>query len=360
MNGPVPRQGILDINPYTGGKSKNTSFDGKLSSNESAMGPSPLAAEAFKKAARLLHRYPDGASTALRESLADTHKLDSGRIICSTGSDEMLHLLCLAYAGPGDEVLYSRHGFLVYPIAARAVGATPVVADEENYTVSVDAMLAKVNERTRIVFVANPNNPTGTYISAGELARLHNGLPSDVLLVVDAAYAEFVEVDDYASGVNLASSTANVVMTRTFSKIFGLAGLRLGWAYGPPEIIDVVNRLRGPFNVSGPAQAAGVAALRDTAFLARAKAHNRKWRDWLTNNVEAIGLRVVPSQGNFVLIAFSSTDDARAANAYLQDKGFYLREMDNYGFSDHLRLTVGTEDENHDVVRWLTEFKGQN
>lgn len=360
MTGPVPRPGILDIEPYKGGEAKDTSFEGKLSSNESALGPSPLAVEAYKEAAGLLHRYPDGGSTALREALADTHNLDADRIVCGTGSDELLHLLCLAYAGPGDEVLYSRHGFLVYPIAARAVGAMPVVADEENYTVSVDAMLSAVNERTRVVFVANPNNPTGTYISAGDLARLHNGLPDDVLLVVDAAYAEFVDADDYASGMNLASSTANVVMTRTFSKIFGLAGLRLGWAYGPLEVIDVVNRLRGPFNVSGPAQAAGVAALRDTEFLAHAKAHNRKWRAWLTNEVEAAGLRVVPSQGNFVLIGFSSTDEARAADAYLRDKGFYLRQMDNYGFPDHLRLTVGTEDENRDIVSRLAAFKGRN
>lgn len=360
MTGPVPRQGILDIEPYMGGQSKDTSFEGKLSSNESALGPSPLAVEAYKEAADFLHRYPDGGSTALREALAETHGLDAERIVCGTGSDDLLHLLCSAYAGPGDEVLYSRHSFLIYPIAARSVGATPVQADEPNYTVSVDAMLAAVNDRTRVVFMANPNNPTGTYISTDELARLHKGLPDNVLLVVDSAYAEFVDVDDYDSGVALASDASNVVMTRTFSKIFGLAGLRLGWAYGPSDIIDVVNRLRGPFNVSGPAQAAGVAALRDTEFLARAKAHNREWRDWLTSEIESAGLRVVPSQGNFVLIGFSSTESARAADAYLRDQGIYLRQMDNYGFPDHLRLTVGTEEENQAVLARLRAFLGQN
>lgn len=360
MTGPVPRQGILDINPYKGGESKDTSFEGKLSSNESALGPSPLAVEAYKEAASLLHRYPDGASTALREALAETHKLDADRIVCGTGSDELLHLLCLAYAGPGDEVLYSRHGFLVYPIAARAVGATPVVAEEENYTVSVDAMLAAVNERTRVVFIANPNNPTGTYISTDELNRLHAGLSEDILLVVDSAYAEFADADDYDSGLSLASTAANVVMTRTFSKIFGLAGLRLGWAYGPADVIDVVNRLRGPFNVSGPAQAAGIAALRDTAFLERARAHNQEWRGWLAAEIQSNRLKVVPSQGNFLLIGFTSTDTARAADAYLRGQGFYLRQMDNYGFPDHLRLTVGTEEENRAIASHLAAFMEQD
>lgn len=359
MSGPIPRPGILEIEPYKGGQSKDTSFDGKLSSNESALGPSPKAIEAYRAAAQTLHRYPDGGSTALREALAQVHGLDAERIVCSFGSDELLHLVCIAYTGAGDEVLYGRHGFLVYPIAARVAGATPVEAEESGYKVSVESMLAAVTERTKLVFVTNPNNPTGTYLSETELDALHSGLPDNVVLVIDSAYAEFADAEDYDPGLRLASQANNVVMTRTFSKAYGLAGLRLGWAYGPEPIIDVLNRLRGPFNVSSPAQAAGVAALEDKEFLRRAQAHNKEWRAWLTGEIGKLGLSVVPSQANFILIGFADAPAAQAADEHLKAQGYYLRRMDGYGLPDHLRLTVGSEKENRTVVGHLTSFAGQ-
>ena len=357
--GPVPRPGVMEINAYQGGKSKDTSFEGKLSSNESALGTSAKALEAYGDAGAVLHRYPDGGSTELREALAAFHEIEADRIVCGFGSDDILQLMCRGYAGPGDEVLYSQHGFLVYPIAAQAVGATPVAAPTDGYNVSVDNMLAAVTENTKLVFIANPNNPTGTYISADDLTRLHAGLPDHVALVIDDAYAEYVDAPDYDDGLALARTAPNVLMTRTFSKIYGLAALRLGWAYGAPAIIDVLNRLRGPFNVSAPAQAAGVAALEDQEFVVTARAHNTRWRDWLTQQLGGLGLAVVPSQGNFVLFHLGSAERAGAADAFLKDQGWYLRRMDSYGFPDHLRLTIGTEDENRGVVDALTAFIGQ-
>ena len=356
MTGPIPRPGVLDIEPYQGGKSKDTSYVGKMSSNEAALGPSPKALEAYAKAAAVTHRYPDGGSHLLRESIARRHDIEVDRIVCGCGSDELLQLLCRGYAGPGDEVVYSEHGFLIYPIAATACGATPVAAKDDGYTVSVDSMLKCVGERTKIVFIANPNNPTGTYIPRAELERLHAGLPPHVVLVIDAAYAEFVDDPDYDSGQELASWAPNVVMTRTFSKIYGLAALRVGWAYGAPAIIDVLNRLRGPFNVPTPAQAAAVAAIEDREFFDKARAHNTRWRDWLFQRLGGLGFHVVPSAGNFLLIDFGSAANAHAADEYLRDKGWYLRRMDSYGFRDHLRLTVGTEAENRGVTDVLAAF----
>jgi histidinol-phosphate aminotransferase len=252
MTGPIPRPGVLDIEAYQGGKSKDTSFEGKMSSNESALGTSPRALEAYGDAAAILHRYPDGGATELREALAAFYNLEADRIVCGDGSDDLLQLMCRGYAGPGDEVLYSEHGFLVYPIAAMAVGATPVAAPDDGYHVSVDNMLAAVNENTKLVFLANPNNPTGTYIPKSELERLHAGLPAHVALVIDDAYAEYVEEPDYDSGLTLAREESNVLMTRTFSKIYGLAALRLGWAYGAPEIIDVQALRPLPIRISSP------------------------------------------------------------------------------------------------------------
>ncbi|MGE0665006.1 MAG: histidinol-phosphate transaminase [Sphingomonadales bacterium] len=356
MTGPVPRPGVLGIEPYQGGKSKDTSFVGKMSSNEAALGPSPKALEAYASAARIVHRYPDGGAHLLRESIARQHGIDADRVVCGFGSDELLQLLARGYAGPGDEVLYSEHGFLIYPIAAQAVGATPVAAKDAGYTVSVDSMLKCVGDRTKLVYLANPNNPTGTYIPRDELERLHAALPPHVVLVIDAAYAEFVDDPDYDSGQELASWALNVVMTRTFSKIYGLAALRVGWAYGAPAIIDVLNRLRGPFNVAAPAQAAAVAALEDREFFDRAFAHNKRWRDWLFQRLGGLGLSVVPSAGNFLLIDFGSAERAQAADAYLKDKGWYLRRMESYGFPSHLRLTVGTEAENRGVTDVLAAF----
>lgn len=355
-----PRPGVLDVTPYEAGVSK---LDGmahviKLSSNESALGASPKAVAAYQAAAAKLHRYPDGASADLRAAIAAQFGLGADRIVCGNGSDELIHLLAQAYLGPGDEMLYSAHGFSIYPIAATAAGARPVAAPEREHTSDVDALLAHVTPATRILFIANPNNPTGTYIPASELRRLRAGLRGDVLLVVDAAYAEFVRRNDYEAGIELVSTHDNVVMTRTFSKIYGLASLRLGWAYCPAHVADVLNRVRGPFNVSLPAQAAGIAALQDTEFTEAAAAHNEQWLHWLEEELARIGLAFDKSAANFVLISFPQQNgcDAAAADAHLRAHGLILRRMEGYGLPQCLRLTVGTEAENRTVIRRLAEF----
>ncbi|HBF99851.1 MAG TPA: histidinol-phosphate transaminase [Alphaproteobacteria bacterium] len=355
-----PNPGLLDIEPYKGGKALTDSGRAaiKLSSNESALGPSPQAVAAFRDVVASLKRYPDGAATALRTAIAGHYGLNADHIICGNGSDEIIQLLCQAYLGPGDEMLYSEHGFSLYAIAARAAGATPVAAPEKNRITDVDALLAQVTPATRIVFIANPNNPTGTYLPQNELQRLRAGLRDDILLVLDAAYAEFVRRNDYAAGIELVAGNDNVVMTRTFSKIYALAGLRLGWAYCPKAIVDVLNRIRGPFNINIAAQAAGIAALQDRAFTEAAVDHNEKWLAWLEAELRQLGLRTEPSVGNFLLISFPETagKSAQAADAFLQQQGLILRRMESYGFANALRLTVGTETENKAVIAALQLF----
>jgi histidinol-phosphate aminotransferase len=288
---PVPRPGIMDISPYVGGEAKIPGIDKviRLASNESALGPSPRVLAAYHAYAGEMSRYPDGNATELREVLGRQHGIDPARIVCGAGSDELIGLLIRAYAGPGDEVLYSRHGFLMYPIGALSAGATPIAAPETDLTFDVDAMLARVTPKTRLVFIANPNNPTGTYISRDEMRRLHAGLPASVVMVIDSAYAEFVRRNDYEPGIELVDEFENVVMTRTFSKIYAMGGMRLGWAYGQPRIVDVLNRVRNPFNVSAAAQAAGIAAVEDVAALERAREHNDIWRPWLEQELRALG-----------------------------------------------------------------------
>lgn len=364
--GLVPRPGILSIKPYVGGDSTVAGAKTviKLASNESALGPSPAAIAALQASAARIHRYPDGHCTALRQALAALHALHPEQIVCGAGSDELIALLCRAYAGPGDEVLYTEHGFLMYPIAARTVGATPIAVAETDLTANVDALLAAVTPRTRLVFLANPNNPTGTYLPVAELERLRRGLPGHVLLVIDAAYAEYVGRDDYASGETLVDAGdregASVVVTRTFSKIYGLGGLRLGWAYCPPAVADVLNRVRNPFNVSSPAQEAGCAALGDQALLARAQAHNDQWRAWTTAALRDLGLIVPDSVCNFVLVLFPPEPgrDAPAADGFLRQEGLIARRMEAYGLPDALRITIGLEDEMRAVVAALARFIG--
>lgn len=355
-----PRPGILEIEPYVGGKAE---IEGagrviKLSANESALGPSPRAIEAARAAAASLHRYPDGASKALRAAIGRRFDLPPERIVCGAGSDELIQLLMRAYAGPGDEVLYSRHGFLMYKLSALGVGATPVAAPERDLTADVDALLERVTSRTRMVFLANPNNPTGSYISADQLERLHAGLPDDVLLVIDAAYAEYIRRNDYASGVELVDRAANVVMTRTFSKLFGLAALRLGWLYAPPDVVDVLDRIRGPFNVNAVAQQAGIAALEDLAHQERSRAHNDEWLPWLAHEIAALGLTVHPSVANFLLIEFPGDGEARAAaaSAVLERIGVLARPMGAYGLPHCIRVSVGQGDENRAVIEGLRGF----
>ncbi len=357
MSQPQPQAGILDIVPYKGGESKVAGVNRivKLSSNESPLGPSPKAIAAYRELAERLHRYPDGASTELRRAIGAAHGLDPERIVCGNGSDDLIGLLAQAYAGQGDEVLYSAHGFLMYPISARAQGAQPVAAPETEFRADVDQLLARVTERTRILFLANPNNPTGTYLPATEVARLRAELPEHVLLVIDAAYAEYVANEDYNPGIELVDAGKNTVMTRTFSKIYGLAALRVGWAYGPEEVVAVLNRIRGAFNVNAAAAAAAVAALADRAHIETAQRHNARWLPWLTQEVEKLGLKVVPSVGNFILIRFASAQAAAKADAALQQRGVILRAMGAYGLPDCLRATVGTEAENRILIEALRD-----
>jgi len=357
-----PRRGILDIAPYVPGKSALQGGQPviKLSSNETPFGPSPRAVEAYVAAAANLSRYPDGSARSLREAIAKLYGLDPARIVCGAGSDELLNLLAAAYLGPGDEAIYSEHGFLVYRIAIRAAGATPVVAPETALTADVDAIIARVSPATRMVFLANPNNPTGTYLSSDAVKRLRAALPDDVLLVLDAAYAEYVRANDYEAGIELVATTPNTVMTRTFSKIYGLASLRIGWAYCPDDIADALNRIRGPFNVSGPAIAAGVAALQDRTAVARSVEHNEVWRGRMAEALSALGLKVTPSAANFLLVHFPKGNGRSAVEAdkFLQSRRIILRRVEEYGFPDALRLTVGTEAENRTVLDALHAFMG--
>lgn len=357
ITGPQPKSGIMEIHAYVPGKSgPKTGKTYKLSSNESAVGASPKAIAAFQSTAGDLALYPDGSAAALREAIARRHGLKAENIVCGAGSDELLQLLAHAYLGPGDAAIYSQYGFLVYPIAISSNGATAVVAPEMNHVADVGEMLARVTSRTKMVFLANPNNPTGTYLTAAEVKRLHAGLPAHVLLVLDAAYAEFVLANDYEAGNALVEAHDNVVMTRTFSKIHGLAALRLGWAYCPPAIADVLNRIRGPFNVSLPALKAGVAAIEDQAFQEQARAHNSRWLAFLKAEIEKLGLEVTPSVGNFLLVHFGSAERAKAADEFLTARGLILRSVASYGLPAALRLSVGSEEANQAVVAALKDF----
>nr|WP_133769972.1 histidinol-phosphate transaminase [Enterovirga rhinocerotis] len=357
---PTPRAGILDIAAYVPGRDHAEGVERvfKLSSNETPLGPSPKAIEAVKASAASLEIYPDGGASLLREAIGKRYGIDPARIICGTGSDELLALITNAYIGPGDEGVFSRHGFLVYKINIQGAGGVPVVADETDLTADVDKLLAKVTPKTKIVYLANPNNPTGTYLPFDEVKRLHAALPSNVLLVLDAAYAEYVRANDYASGLELALTAPNVVMTRTFSKVYGLAALRLGWMVGPAAVIDALNRIRGPFNVNAPAIAAGAAAIADDVHLAAALAHNDEWLPKLTREIEAVGLKVTPSVGNFILIHFPETAGrtAQDADAFLLKRGLVMRAVKAYELPHCLRMTIGSAEANERVIEALRDF----
>jgi histidinol-phosphate aminotransferase len=362
-NRPQPRPGVLDIAPYIPGKSTAPGVAKvfKLSSNETPLGPSAKTVEAYQSVGEHLEEYPDGSASKLREAIGSVFGLDPARIVCGAGSDDLLNLLARAYLGDGDEAIHTTHGFLVYPIATLGTGAEPVVAAEKNFTADIDAILAAVTKKTKIVFLANPNNPTGTYVPFDEVRRLHRSLPANVLLVLDAAYAEYVRRNDYEAGIELVATSENVVMCRTFSKIYGLASVRLGWMYGPAHVVDAVNRIRGPFNVGAPAIAAGIAAVKDTAHVARAAEHNAKWLPWLTDEIGKLGLKVTPSVANFVLIHFPETKGktAKDADAFLTKRGLILRAVGAYKLPNALRMTVGSEEANRLVVAALAEFMGR-
>jgi histidinol-phosphate aminotransferase len=359
---PEPQRGVLEIEPYVGGRASAAPGTRifKLSANETPLGPSPRAKEAFAAAADSLHLYPDGGALGLREAIAARYGLNADRIVCGAGSDELLHLLAQAYLGEGDEAITTEHGFLVYPIVTKAAGATCVTVKETALHADVDAILDAVTPKTKIVFLANPNNPTGSYLPADEVRRLQQGLRPDILLILDAAYSEYVSRNDYEAGIELVATSENVVMTRTFSKIYGLAALRLGWMYAPAPIVDVVNRIRGPFNVSIPAIEAGIAAMADTDHVDAARQHNDRWLGWLCEEISKLGYETVPSVGNFFLIRFPEEqgNTAKDADAFLMKRGLILRQMTSYGLPDCLRLSVGSEEANRLVVKALAEFAG--
>ena len=356
----APKPGVLDIAPYVGGRASVAGVAEaiKLSSNEGALGPSPKAMAAYSAAVSDISIYPEGSARILREAIGEAYGLDPARIVCGNGSDELLTMLANAYLSPGDEVLYSEHAFLVYRIAALANSGVPVIVPETGRRVDVDAMLSRVTPRTRLVYLANPNNPTGTYLSHDDVSRLHAGLSPDTLLVIDAAYGEYVRRNDYDAGIDLAVRSSNVVMTRTFSKVYGLAGLRIGWALCPPAVADVLNRIRGPFNVSIAAQRAGAAALSDHDHVQRSVEHNEHWRGWLTEAIRAAGLKVDASVCNFVLIRFPKEPGKTATDAdrFLCERGLILRGVASYGLPDCLRLTIGPEAANRKVAAALAEF----
>ncbi len=355
---PQPRPGILEIEPYVPGSAKAPGATKvyKLSANESALGASPMAIEAFRATSGGLHLYPDGSASALRDKIGATYGLDPARIVCGAGSDEILQLLTRAYAGPGDNIVQSEYGFLVYALAAKSCGGEVRYAPEKNLTADVDAMLALVDARTRLVFLANPNNPTGTYLPDAEVRRLAEGLPSDVILVIDAAYAEYMDAPDYAAGEALVEDNQNVVMTRTFSKIYGLGGLRLGWGYCPAPVADVLNRIRGPFNVSAAAIATGVAALADQAFVERNRVFNAAERAWLSQQLGGLGLRFQPGFGNFLLVHFPPEGGmtAREVQDRLRTGGVIVREMGAYRLGDWLRVSIGPTEANRRFVELLS------
>ena len=359
-NAIAPKPGIMEITPYVGGESR---IDGvgkihKLSSNENPLGPSPKAIEAYHAAAVSLERYPSSDHAALRHAIAQVHGVDADRIICGDGSDEVISWLCYAYAGAGDEVLYPEHGFSMYRICALAAGATPVEAGETDRRVDVDKLLAACTDKTRLVFIANPGNPTGTMISNDEIARLADGLPPQAMLVLDGAYAEFKE--GYDAGLAVIEARDNVIMTRTFSKVYGLGALRVGWGYGPKAIIEVLNRMRGPFNVTAAGLAAAEAAVLDPDYTARCRAENAKWRDWLQAGLAHVGIPSDPATGNFILARFASEAQADAADAHLRSKGIIVRQVKGYNLPECLRITVGNAESCTLLMVTLDDFmKGQ-
>ena len=344
---PRPRPEVLDISPYVGGESKLPGVNRtiKLSSNEGAFGVPPAAQAAYLAMAGEVHRYPDGSAIGLRRAIGAKFHLDPERIVCGAGSDDLLYQLCLAYGGPGTEIIMSEHGFSIYQIAGTYSGAKVLKTPERNLTADVDAILAAVSAATRLVFLANPNNPTGSTVPHAEIERLRHMLPPHVLLVLDAAYAEYVDRPDYDAGAKLVDAGDNTVMTRTFSKIFGLGGMRIGWAYAPPAVVDVLNRVRSPFNVSIAAQAAGIAALAEPDWMEKSAAHNTEYRAILTDRLRQAGIKVWPSDGNFVLADYGIPEQADAANAFFQSRGIIVRAVRGYGLPHCLRITVGTAEE---------------
>ncbi len=362
MTSPAPRPEILTIHPYVGGESTLPGVNRtiKLSSNEGAFGVPPGAQQAIRDAVTEVYRYPDGGADALRAAIGRRWGLDPARIVCGAGSDDLLYQFCLAYGGPGRDIIMSEHGFAIYYIAGTYAGSRVVKVPERNLRVDVDAMLAAVSPATRLMFIANPNNPTGSMLTQAEMERLRRGLPEHVLLVIDSAYAEYVTAPGYDPGVTLVDGGSNTVMTRTFSKVFGLGGMRIGWCYAPPAVVDVLNRTRGPFNVSVAAQAAAIAAMDEPGWVELAARHNAEWRPKLAAGLAAAGIKVWPSEGNFVLADFGTTEKANAADAFMRSRGVIVRKVAGYGLPHCLRITVGPADEVELAIAGFSAFMKQS
>lgn len=356
----VARPGLDRIQPYQPGQ-RPIGGGGpgvKLSANESALGASPKAMAAYADAAGIMERYPDANAVGIRTALADRYGIEAERILMGIGSDELLSALVRAYAGAGDEVLYPTATFPMYRIYALSTGANVVQAPDAGYGADVDGLIAAVTDRTKVVIVANPNNPTGTYLPADELARLRSGLRDDILLIIDAAYAEYVAKPDYDAGIALVEATDNTVMTRTFSKVHGMASLRIGWCYAHSDVVSVVGRIRSPFNVSSAAQAAGIAALEDKAHEEAVVAHTAKWHGIATQRLSALGLEITGTEGNFVCVGFPDEDGKRAtdADAFLRKSNIITRAMAGFGLPKHLRVTIGLDDEMETCLDAIDEF----
>ncbi len=359
MAGPKPRPEIFAVHSYVGGESQLPGLNRviKLSSNEGAFGAPPAAIAALAASGQQMHRYPDGGMRELRNAIGKSHRLDPAQIVCGNGSDDILQLLIQAYGGPGTELIMSAHGFSIYEIAGKLAGCVVRKAREKNLTTDVDAILALITPATRMIFIANPNNPTGTMISNAELWRLRDSAPPDVLLVIDAAYIEYVDPVEHDGGLSLVDAGDNTVMTRTFSKIYGLGGARLGWCYAPPAIVDVLNRLRGPFNVSATAAAAGIAALADPDWVPNGRAHNTRARAKLAAQLAAAGLQVHPGTVNFLLVDFQTAERAGQADRFLRSRGIIVRNVKSYGLPNCLRITIGTDEECELVAESLVAFQ---
>lgn len=358
MNMPQPKPGILDIAPYVGGKSK---LDGnanpiKLSSNENAFGCAPSAREAYEAAKGQLFRYPDGHANLLRAAVAAHHNLEPERLLFGNGSDEVFALLNQTYLSPGDSVISGQYGFLAYRISALACEARLIMVPEPERQLEVEAILSHLDDRTRLVYVSNPANPTGTCLSPDEVARLHAGLPSHVILVIDEAYAEFAAAPEWGTALDLARAAQNLVVTRTFSKIYGLAGLRVGFGYAPRAVVEAIDRICLPFNLNLPAQFAAVAALDDQDHVERSRLQVETWRPRLVQTVRGMGLDIHAGQGNFVLIDFGSVERAVLANQHLMKHGVIVRHLAAYDLPQALRVTIGQDPEMAIFLEVLGQF----
>ncbi len=356
---PQPHPSILKISPYVGGDITPSGMIRRiaLASNESALGTSPLVSAIIQQMSGQIHLYPNGGARALKEAIAQAYHLKSDQILTGTGSEELLHLIAKAYAGPGSEIIYPQYGFMVYSIATLCVGAEPVIVPQPHLKTDVDEILKRITPQTKVIFLDNPANPLGCKLSSSELGRLVENVPSHVLLVIDAAYAEYTEGEDYTSGLEWVEDRPNLVVTRTFSKIYGLAGLRVGWAYTSQPIVDVINRIRAPFNVNSIAQRAAIEALEDQEWVRQARDHTSLWRSWLQEQLDRLKLNYIPGSGNFVLIDFSQASKS-AAEVYqeLGRRGMIVRPTTPYKLPHHLRVTIGKGSEMEEFIEHLQDI----